>query len=90
MLSLELHSVGNYLATPEEAEGYFSKFWKLIKSGTVNVKIYKEYPFSAEGVKASQIDIVGRGAFHPPWLPPPIYLKYLESALYGGIVLQDP
>jgi len=54
-------SVFGYIATPQESDFYLSQMWDLLKSGTIKPKIFKEYPFTAEGVKESQKDIVGRG-----------------------------
>jgi NADPH:quinone reductase len=51
----------NYLVTPEENDYYINQMWKLIENGNIKVKIHKEYPLSADGVKQSQQDIVGRG-----------------------------
>jgi len=54
-------NVGNYLATPEEVEYYYKEMWSLIASGTVKFQFHKEYPFTVDGVRASQTDITGRG-----------------------------
>ncbi|KAF8313079.1 NAD(P)-binding protein [Clavulina sp. PMI_390] len=50
----------NYIVTPEESEHYSTEYFSLLKQG-VNIQIHKEYPFSADGVRQSQIDITGRG-----------------------------
>ena len=49
----------NYITTPSEFSSYVETFYSLVSSGAVKVKIFKEYPFTAEGVKQSQIDITG-------------------------------
>jgi NADPH:quinone reductase len=54
-------AVFNYLVTPEENEFYINQMWQLVESGKIRAKIHKEYSFSADGVKQSQQDIVGRG-----------------------------
>ena len=50
----------NYVHTPEELYHYSEEYMGLLTDG-LKVPIYKEYPFSAEGVAQSQIDITGRG-----------------------------
>ncbi|KAG8903835.1 hypothetical protein FRC01_008968, partial [Tulasnella sp. 417] len=50
-----------YIATPEEIRTYQNKYDELLGSGVVKPVIYKEYPFTAEGVKQTQIDITSRG-----------------------------
>ena len=52
--------VFNYVATPEEVYKYTSELWNLITQGTVNIKIFKEYPFTVEGIRQSHLDIVSR------------------------------
>jgi NADPH:quinone reductase len=49
--------VFNYVATPEEVHKYTTELWGLIAQGTVNIKIFKEYPFSLEGIRQSHLDI---------------------------------
>lgn len=39
---------------------YADEYFQLLADG-LKVEIYKEYPFTAEGVRQSQIDITGRG-----------------------------
>jgi NADPH:quinone reductase len=48
--------VGNYLKTAAETTHYYNELWQLIQAGGLKVHIYKEYPFTAEGVAAAQID----------------------------------
>jgi NADPH2:quinone reductase len=49
------------MVTSEEIDRYFNELWNLLRSETIKVKIFKEYPLSAEGVRESQKDITGRG-----------------------------
>jgi len=53
-----LHRVVNYLVTPEEIEHYGQYTLGLLASGVIKVNIWKEYPFTAEGVKEAQTDLV--------------------------------
>lgn len=50
----------SYLVTQEEVQKYTSELWDLIGAGKVKVNIFKEYPFTEEGVRATHDDIVGR------------------------------
>lgn len=50
----------NYLVTQEEVQKYTSELWGLIAVGKVKVNIFKEYPFTEEGIRATHDDIVGR------------------------------
>ncbi|KAG6888328.1 hypothetical protein C0992_008828 [Termitomyces sp. T32_za158] len=62
-LSSELISIGlseaNYAYTPEEAYYYGKKVYELIGNGTLKINIFKEYPFTAEGIRQAQSDLVG-------------------------------
>lgn len=49
----------NYLVTPAERLHYSNLVFKLISDGTLKVKIWKQYPFTAEGVVDSQKDLTG-------------------------------
>lgn len=49
----------NYIVTPEESGPYFRELQQLVETGTVKIKIHKEYPFSAKGIQQAQIDITG-------------------------------
>lgn len=42
-------------------EGYCKDLFDLINKGVVNIKIHKEYDFSAQGIRQTQEDITGRG-----------------------------
>jgi len=46
------------LVTPDENEHYGQYTLGLFASGAVKVNIWKEYPFTAEGVKEAQTDLV--------------------------------
>ncbi|KAG8991209.1 hypothetical protein FRB90_001436 [Tulasnella sp. 427] len=50
-----------YITTPEEIRTYQDQYNNLIASGAVKPTIHKEYPFTAEGIKQSQIDLSSRG-----------------------------
>jgi NADPH:quinone reductase len=49
----------NYLVTPEEIDFYGPKLFSEIATGSVKLKVFKEYPFTAEGVRQSQLDLTG-------------------------------
>jgi NADPH:quinone reductase len=51
--------MSNYVFEPEEAAYYGKKLFGLIENGTLKINIYKEYPFTAEGVRQAQIDLTG-------------------------------
>lgn len=57
MVILKCQRMGNYAYTPEEALDYSETLYKLIEKGVMKVKIFKEYPFTAEGVKAAHTDL---------------------------------
>jgi len=46
------------MTTPEEIEHYSQYTFGLIASGAIKVNIWKEYPFTAEGVKEAQTALV--------------------------------
>lgn len=52
-------TLANYVYTPEEGRRYGSELFKLIESGVLKINIFKEYPFTAEGVQQAQKDLVG-------------------------------
>lgn len=58
-LKLLRPTMGNYVVTPDEAYYYGNELWKSIESGQLKINVYKEYPFSAEGVRQAQTDLVG-------------------------------
>ena len=49
----------NWVTTLEEKEFYGNELFKLIGDGTLKIRVHAEYPFTAEGVKAAQQDLVG-------------------------------
>ena len=51
----------NSLVTPQEFDYYTQEYFRLVNEEGVKILIHKEYPFSAEGVRQSQIDITSRG-----------------------------
>ncbi|KAG5642227.1 hypothetical protein DXG03_003372 [Asterophora parasitica] len=56
-------TMSNYVYTPEEAYTYGQKVFELIGNGTLNINIFKEYPFTVEGYRQAQSDLVeGRSA----------------------------
>ncbi|KAF9005716.1 NAD(P)-binding protein [Hymenopellis radicata] len=52
-------NVGNYAFTPSEILHYTTEMYELIGRGILKINIYKEYPFTAEGVQQAQKDLVG-------------------------------
>lgn len=44
----------NYLVTPEEVNQYNTQLWDAVTSGTLKTHIYKEYPFTPQGVAEAQ------------------------------------
>lgn len=50
-----------YITTPEEIRTYQTQYNDLLATGDVKPVIHKEYPFTAEGVKQTQIDLTSRG-----------------------------
>ncbi|RPD78426.1 NAD(P)-binding protein [Lentinus tigrinus ALCF2SS1-7] len=48
-----------YCEDPKEALTWFNEVWRLVANGTLKMRIH-EYPFTAEGVKASQEDMASR------------------------------
>ncbi|OCH93355.1 NAD-P-binding protein [Obba rivulosa] len=52
-------TLANYVYTPEESRTYGSQLYSLIEQGILKINIFKEYPFTAEGVQQAQKDLVG-------------------------------
>ncbi|KAF9245646.1 hypothetical protein BU15DRAFT_40852 [Melanogaster broomeanus] len=52
-------TMNNYAYTSSEKMYYSNALWKLVQNGTMLPLIHKEYPFTAEGVKEAQSDLVG-------------------------------
>lgn len=57
-LTLE-NRMSNYLVTPDEAHHYGTLIFDLISQGVLKINIFKEYPFTAEGVQQAQKDLTG-------------------------------
>ncbi len=53
--------MSNYVYTAEEAAHYGKKLFNLVENGALNIKIYKEYPFTVEGAQEAQRDLTVRG-----------------------------
>ncbi|EPQ60227.1 NAD P-binding protein [Gloeophyllum trabeum ATCC 11539] len=49
----------NYITEPEEALHYGKELFDLIANGTIKINVFKEYPFTAEGVQEAQKDLTG-------------------------------
>ena len=53
--------MSNYVYTPEEAAYYGKVLFSLVETGVLNIKMYKEYPFTVEGAQEAQRDLTVRG-----------------------------
>lgn len=51
--------MNNYTFTPAEALHYGNKIFDLISKGVLKVHVFKEYPFTAQGVQQAQKDLTG-------------------------------
>lgn len=49
----------NYVFTPEEAAHYGKALFDLVEKNELKIQIYKEYPFTADGVQNAQRDLTG-------------------------------
>ena len=49
--------MSNYIFTPEEAAHYGNELFDLVEKNELKIQIFKEYPFTAEGVQNAQRDI---------------------------------
>jgi len=52
-------TMGNYLVTPGENVHYSTVLFNYVEQGVLNATVYKEYPFSAEGVQQAHSDLTG-------------------------------
>ncbi|TFK56882.1 NAD(P)-binding protein [Heliocybe sulcata] len=52
-------SAVNYTTTPEESLYYSNELFKLIADGVLKINVFKEYPYTAEGVQQAQQDLTG-------------------------------
>ncbi|KAG2155733.1 hypothetical protein DEU56DRAFT_768944 [Suillus clintonianus] len=50
-------TMNNYTYTPAEALHYGNALFSLLANGTLKTQVFKEYPFTTEGVKQAQIDL---------------------------------
>lgn len=50
-------SMMNYTVTPEEGTHYAKLLFDAVSKGVVKINVYKEYPFTAEGVREAQTDL---------------------------------
>lgn len=53
--------MSNYVYTPEEAAHYGEILFDLVEKGDLKIQIYKEYPFTVEGVRQAQSDLTAAG-----------------------------
>ena len=51
--------MGNYIYTPEEGRVYSRQLFGLLADGALRVNVHAEYPFTADGVRQAQRDLVG-------------------------------
>jgi NADPH:quinone reductase len=51
--------MSNYVLDPEESDYYGKRMFELVENGTFKINIFKEYPFTVEGVQQAHIDLVG-------------------------------
>ncbi|KAJ7897228.1 NAD-P-binding protein [Mycena olivaceomarginata] len=58
-LKLLRPTVGNYVFTAEEFFHYASELFDLVANGSLEIKIHKEYPLTAEGAIQAQKDLTG-------------------------------
>jgi NADPH2:quinone reductase len=47
------------METVEERDAYAREAYRLVSNGDVKINIFKEYPFTTEGVRQAQLDLVG-------------------------------
>ncbi|KAF9257094.1 NAD(P)-binding protein [Marasmius fiardii PR-910] len=57
-LKLLRPTMNNYTVTPDEVHYYGHKIFELIGNGVLKINVFKEYPFTAEGVQQAQRDLV--------------------------------
>jgi NADPH2:quinone reductase len=51
--------MNNYIFTPEEAAYYGKAVFDLVEKNELKIQIYKDYPFTTEGVQNAQRDLTG-------------------------------
>ncbi|KAH7916395.1 hypothetical protein BJ138DRAFT_1131914 [Hygrophoropsis aurantiaca] len=52
-------TLNNYTYTPSEVLYYSHKLFSLLSDGTLRTQVFKEYPFTTEGVQQAQKDLTG-------------------------------
>ncbi|KAG6849391.1 hypothetical protein H0H93_008837 [Arthromyces matolae] len=52
-------TMSNYTYTAEEAQHYGERLFNAISNGSLRINVYKEYPFTTQGVQQAHIDLVG-------------------------------
>ena len=50
-------AVYNYMVTPEEGSHYSKLFSDVVSKGVLKINIFREYPFTAEGVREAQTEL---------------------------------
>ena len=51
----------NYIFTPEEAAYYGKAVFDLVEKNELKIQIFKDYPFTTEGVQNAQRDLTQAG-----------------------------
>ncbi|CCL98150.1 uncharacterized protein FIBRA_00144 [Fibroporia radiculosa] len=59
-LALLRPSFMNYTVTPEETLYYGTELFKLITDGKLKINVFREYPFTTEGIREAQSDLTTR------------------------------
>ncbi|KAJ7597728.1 hypothetical protein C8J56DRAFT_920793 [Mycena floridula] len=58
-LKLLRPTMTNYTVTPAEMLYYGTKVFDLVGSGVLKINVFKEYPFTTEGIREAQKDLTG-------------------------------
>ncbi|KAF8628218.1 hypothetical protein AX15_004006 [Amanita polypyramis BW_CC] len=58
-IKLSRPSMNDYVFTAEEGYYYGNRLFDLISKGSLKIRIFKEYPFTAEGVQSTHTDLTG-------------------------------
>jgi NADPH:quinone reductase len=51
--------MSNYISTAEEGAHYGKEVFDLVDKNELKIQIFKEYPFTTEGVQNAQRDLTG-------------------------------
>ena len=51
--------MSNYIATAEEGAHYAKEVFDLVEKNELKIQIFKDYPFTTEGVQNAQRDLTG-------------------------------